>query len=148
MKHIRIGLILAVIFLFGLGAADGISQLRGMVFLSPLLENTLTVLFFLAVAGLTVIAWKEKDRQAMGRIRAWSGLILGISVAILFLMWGLVAASVSGAVLNVAIYTLVMISTPMTSCTVMFLPVLGWSMTFVVSWYLTRKLPKRFREGN
>lgn len=146
LKNVRVGLILALILLFGLGAADGISQVRGMAFLPPLLENVLTGLFFLAAAGLMVIAWKAKDRAAMGRLRTWSGLVLGISVGMLFVLWGLVLASPSPQVMNAVICVLAIVSTPMTCCTVMFIPVLGWSLTFVVSWYLTRKIPRQFVE--
>ncbi|MGM9640671.1 MAG: hypothetical protein ACI3V3_04835 [Faecousia sp.] len=147
MKNIRVGLILGLILLFGLGAADGISQLRGIPFLPAFLENTLTVLFFLGIGGLIWVAWREKNRDAMARIRVWSLTVLLLSLGMLFVLWGLTAARASAGVVNLAIYALAVISVPMANCTVMFWPVLGWSLTFVVSLYLTKKLPKEIRRS-
>ena len=147
MKNIRVGLILGLILLFGLGAADGISQLRGIPFLQAFLENTLTALFFLGIGGLIWVAWREKNRDAMARIRVWSLTVLLLSLGMLFVLWGLIAAGASAGVTNLAIYALAVISVPMANCTVMFWPVLGWSLTFVVSLYLAKKLPKEIRRS-
>lgn len=147
MKNIRVGLILGLILLFGLGAADGISQLRGIPFLPAFLENTLTALFFLGIGGLIWVAWREKNRDAMARIRVWSLTVLLLSLGMLFVLWGLTAAEAPAGVVNLAIYALAVISVPMANCTVMFWPVLGWSFTFVVSLYLTKKLPKEIRRS-
>ena len=147
MKNIRVGLILGLILLFGLGAADGISQLRGIPFLPAFLENTLTALFFLGIGGLIWVAWREKNRDAMARIRVWSLTVLLLSLGMLFVLWGLIAAGASAGVTNLAIYALAVISVPMANCTVMFWPVLGWSLTFVVSLYLAKKLPKEVRRS-
>ena len=147
MKNIRVGLILGLILLFGLGAADGISQLRGIPFLPAFLENTLTALFFLGIGGLIWVAWREKNRDAMARIRVWSLTVLLLSLGMLFVLWGLIAAGASAGVTNLAIYALAVISVPMANCTVMFWPVLGWSLTFVVSLYLAKKLPKEIRRS-
>lgn len=147
MKNIRVGLILGLILLFGLGAADGISQLRGIPFLPAFLENTLTALFFLGIGGLIWVAWREKNRDAMARIRVWSLTVLLLSLGMLFVLWGLIAAGASTGVTNLAIYALAVISVPMANCTVMFWPVLGWSLTFVVSLYLAKKLPKEIRRS-
>ena len=147
MKNIRVGLILGLILLFGLGAADGISQLRGIPFLPAFLENTLTALFFLGIGGLIWVAWREKNRDAMARIRVWSLTVLLLSLGMLFVLWGLTAAEAPAGVVNLAIYALAVISVPMANCTVMFWPVLGWSLTFVVSLYLAKKLPKEIRRS-
>lgn len=133
---------LGLVALFGLCATDGICQVRGLRFMGPVLQNIAVALFFLLAAAAIVLAWQEKDRRALGRLRLWAGLVLFSGVVLLVLLWVALLAELPAFWLNGLIYTLAVVSTPVASCAVMFWPIFGWALILAVSWKMCRELDR------
>lgn len=133
---------LGLVALFGLCATDGICQIRGLRFLGPVMQNIAVCLFFLLASGALLLAWREADRRALGRFRLWAGLVLLLGVGLLVLLWVALLAELPALWLEVFIYTLAVVTTPVTCCAVMFWPIFGWTLMLVVSWKLCRVLDK------
>ncbi len=140
MKNTRIGLRFSLGALFGLCAADGILQVRGIRFLSPLWENTAVAVFFLLAGAALLLAWKARDHRALKRVRLWSGAVLLGSAALLLIMWAALLAEASPAVLTGFLYALAVVSTPVPCCSVLFWPVFAWAVLLVASHRLCRQI--------
>lgn len=135
---VRVGL-LAV---FGLCATDGICQARGLRFLGTALQNVAVVLFFLLSGLALLLARKERDRRAVGRIRLWAGSVLALGVGLLVLLWVALVANFSAFWVNGLIYLLALVTAPVSSCSIMFWPIFGWTLLLVASWKLCRDMDK------
>lgn len=140
VNKIRIALRFGLGAIYGLCAVDGIHQVRGLTLLPAVCENIATAIFFL-LAGMTLmLAWLQRDEKAVRRVCFWAaGVLLG-SLALLF--W--LALRVSG---TAGIYALVVVSSPVASCTVLFWPVFGWALLLVIGLRLYRKM-RISAEGN
>ena len=146
MSNLRIGLRFCLGAVFGLCAADGILQVRGLRLLTPFWENTATALFFL-LAGLSLcLAWKARDGKAMKRLRLWSAGVLGGSTALLVILFFAMLSSAHPAFLTGLTYALAVVSAPVSCCTVMFWPIFGWALLLVTSCSLCRRLNKKNQE--
>lgn len=140
MNTTRTGLRFALGALFGLCAADSILQVRGLGLMPPFWENAATLAFFLLAGMAVLLAWREKDRKAMGRVRLWAGAVLLGSVVLLLLLWGAMAWGISERALTGLVYALGVVSTPVVCCTVLFWPVLAWAVLLVTSHTLCRSM--------
>lgn len=140
MDKLRIGLRFALGALFGLCAADGILQVRGLRLMPAFWENTACALFFL-LAGLALfLAWKKHDCKAVKRLRLWcASVLLGGSVLLLCLLFAMLA-SASPALLTGLTYALAVVFTPVLCCTVIYWPIFGWALLLLASHSLCRRM--------
>lgn len=139
INRIRIALRFALGILFGLCAADGIHQLRGLTLLPALWENVAAAAFFLLAGAALALAWKQRDKNAIRRMCRWTAGVLGGSLILLLLIWLWLLLGLSAG-LEWILYLLAVVSAPVTSCTVLFWPVFGWAVLLVVSIRLRRML--------
>ncbi len=140
MSNLRIGLRFSLGALFGLCAADGILQVRGLGLMPAFWENTSCALFFL-LAGLSLfLTWKTQDLKAIKRLRLWCAAVLSFSSLLLFALLFAILGSASPAVLTGLTYVLVIVSAPVSCCTVLFWPIFAWALLLVASHSLCRRM--------
>lgn len=132
--------------LFGLCATDGICQLRGIGWLTPLWENLAVGLFFAVILASLTLAWVSLDRKALARMRLWTGMVLGLSLGLLLVLWLALLGHAGKDVVEILVLVLGVTSTPVISCSVMFWPVFGYVLVLLLSHRALREL-EREREG-
>lgn len=143
MKLAQILLRYAAAGLFGLCAADGICQIRGIPFLTPVWENLGVGLFFAVILASLVLAWILRDRRALSRLRLWTGLVLGLSVGMLLVLWMALLGKASLATVDGMLLVLGILSTPVASCSVMFWPIFGYVLVLLLSHRALNALERR-----
>ena len=77
------------------------------------------------------------DRRGMKRLRNHSLCVLCLSLVML-IVWLLLWRG-NSIVYEAALYLLLLVSVPLPSCSVMFLPILGWALLLVGAWMLDRR---------
>lgn len=122
--------------------ADGVCIALGQTFLGQPWGNVLSGLFFVLLAGLFWLAWRFHRRRLVRRLTLWSGAALLGMVALLLVLWGLLAAGAPGGAYRLCYVLAAVLSAPMSSCGMMFLPVFGWALALVGGWMLLRRMKK------
>lgn len=140
MNTVRNLIRLGLLTLFGLCATDGICQAKGIRFMGAVVQNLAVGLFFLLAAAALTLAWREKDRRALGRLRLWSALVLLLGVGLLVALWLVLLVEFPAFWVDTVLYGLAVVTAPVPSCTVMFWPIFGWTLLLVVSWKMCRML--------
>lgn len=128
--------------LFGLCAADGISQVRGLHMMPLWMENMAAALFFVAAVGSVVLGWQLRDRKAMARICIWSGSVVGLMLVLPGLLALVRLTGASKGVVQGLLYVTAALSAPTVSASIMGLPIVGWALLLVLSITLYRKMRK------
>ena len=119
MKTPRLVLSILQWLVYGICVADGICIVRDLTFLGKIGGNLMTGLFFVILALRLWWVWRERDRHGMIRLRNYALGVLCLSL--LFL-------------------------TVWPSCSVLFLPVLGWALLLVSAWTVNRKWKRESRK--
>lgn len=128
--------------LFGLCAADGISQVRGLHMMPLWLENTMAALFFAAAFGSVILGQQLRDRKAMARTCIWSGSVVGLMLVLPGLLALVRLTGASEGMVRGLVYAAAAVSAPTVSASVMGLPIVGWALLLVLSATLYRKMRK------
>lgn len=132
--------------LYLLCAADGLCVIQKEAFLRQPWGNLAAGLFFLTIFGLMALAYRMDSQRLLRVTRAYALGAMGLSLVLLaawLLSWQ------GGAALYQTLLTLlVLVSTPLASCSVLAACVLGWALILVVSWMLLRrkKQPRQPKE--
>lgn len=137
MKTVKSVLPALLLLLWGLCAIDGVCVALEKTFLGIGGGNVASGLFFALVAvNLGVFAG---NRKALRRLFAWSvAALLGL-VALLLALWGLLALGAPAGVRNACVALMSTVIAPVTSCSVMFLPIFGWACVLIGSRMLLRR---------
>ena len=123
--------------IYGVCVIDGICIARGLTFLGMVGGNWTSGLFFAVLAARFLLIWRMGDRRGMKRLRNHSLCVLCLSLVML-VVWLLLWRGNSIAY-EAALYLLLLVSVPLPSCSVMFLPILGWALLLVGAWMLDRR---------
>lgn len=141
MNNLRIALRYLLGAVFGLCAADGILQVRGMRLMPAFWENTVALLFFVIAGVLVYLAVRQKDEAALKRLRLWSFMVLFLSVAVLLIMAAAMSMGAGETAVGGLAYALVVVSAPTASASRMFLPIMAWAGLCLVSHRMIKRLP-------
>ena len=144
MKTPRLVLSIFQWLVYGICVADGICIVRDLTFLGKIGGNLMTGLFFVILALRLWCVWRERDRNGMIRLRNYALGVLCLSL--LFLTVWLLLWSSNRLVYEAALYLLILVSAPLPSCSVLFLPVLGWALLLVSAWTVNRKWKRESRK--
>lgn len=133
--------------LYLLCAVDGLCIVQKEAFLRQPWGNLAAGLFFLTIFSLLALANRVGSQRLLRAIRAYA---LGAMTLSLVLLAAWLLAWQGGAGLYQTLLTLlILVSTPLASCSVLAACIVGWSLVLVGSWMLLRrgKPPKRPKNG-
>lgn len=123
--------------LYLLCAADGLCVIQKEAFFRQPWGDLVAGLFFLTIFGLMALAHRMDNPRLLRFIRTYALGAMALSLVLLaawLLSWR------GGAGLYQTLLTLlVLVSTPLASCSVLAACILGWALALVGSWMLLRR---------
>lgn len=114
-------------------AIDGVCVVLEVSFLGIVGGNCMVAFFFALLGGLLWLGWKNKNLKVLKILFVWACAALGSMLAIIFAMWGLVALGAGSIAVKVTGVIISILSAPVSSCSILFLPVFAWACVLVTS---------------
>lgn len=118
-------------------AVDGLCIVQKEAFLRQPWGNLAAGLYFLAIFGLMILAYRMGSRRLLRITRAYALGAMGLSL-LLLAAW-LLAWQGSAGLYQTLLILLTLVSTPLASCSVLAACVVGWALVLVGSWMLLRR---------
>ncbi len=138
MKKSCFPLIMFTALAWLLCAIDGVCVVLKVSFLGTVGGWCMTAFFFAFLGGLLWFGWKAKNLKLLKALIVWACVALGSMLGVILGLWGLVALGAGSPVIKVSGVLVGILSAPVSSCSVMFLPVFGWACVLVVGIKLYR----------
>ncbi len=120
-------------------AIDGVCVILKEPFLGVAGGHCMSAFFFALLGGLLWFGWKHKSPKIWKVLFVWSCVALGSMLVVVFGLWGLMALGVGSTAVTVAGVIVSILSTPVSSGSIMFLPIFGWACVLMISLMLYRR---------
>ncbi len=120
-------------------AIDGVCVILEKPFLGVAGGYCMSAFFFALLGGLLWFGWKNKSPKVIKVLFVWACVALGSMLAVIFGLWGLMALGAGSTAVKAAGVIVSILSAPISSSAIMFLPVFGWACVLVTSVMLYRR---------